>query len=166
MKLITLLIGLLGDNGWPEHLGGYYVQDGDDGFVKWSKVKFTEKCNSAGYVWSIPQNWSGSGRTMPDFRDQPICEDWKTTVISRDMYIAATTKPVVESSCECETCHEGDDYKYLKSKLSEEDQAVLEKLYADLVHTRMDLNWHQAVLDGSWPNAEDHMLRAGWVRLK
>ena len=163
MKLITLLKDLLGHHGWPEEIGGYYVQDGDDGFVKWSKVKFTEKCNDSGLVWTIPSGWSGSGRTMPDFRQQPICEDWRTIVISRDMYIAATAN---KSTCECESCHEGDDYKYLKSKLSMEDQMVLEKIYGELVHTRIDLNWHQAVLDGSWPNAEEHMRRAGWVKIK
>lgn len=67
-------------------------------------------------------------------------------------------------TCKCKGCHESDDFKYLKSKLSEEDQVVLERLYGELVHTRIDLGWYEAVFDGSWPNAEEHMLRAGWVK--
>ncbi len=159
MKLIELLQILLKDKGWPEELGGYYVQDGDDGFVKWSKVPFKQKCSSPdGLFWAMPPN---GRKGMPDFQKQPISEDWETTIVTRDMYISAISKT---SICQCKCCHEGDDYNYLKSKLSEEDQVVLEKLYEELVHTRIDLNWYEAVFDGTWPTAEEHMRRAGWVK--
>lgn len=68
-------------------------------------------------------------------------------------------------TCKCKHCHESDDFEYLKSKLSEEDKAVLERIYCELIHTRIDLNWYEAVFDGSWPNAEEHMRRAGWVKM-
>lgn len=162
MKLIALVTELLNGN-WPASAGGYYVQDGDDGFVKWSSQPFTEKASHSDLVWCLPRNWDkGSTLHMPDFRHQTITEDWKTTIITREMWLEYTG----QKECACTHCQESIDYQYLMSKLSEEDQKILEKIYSELVHTRIDLNWHEAVMDGSWPNAEQHMLRAGWMKME
>lgn len=98
-------------------------------------------------------------------KNKNMSQQWLVAMQGKEI-LTPQEKPSENNPCGCASCHEGEDYAYLKSKLSEEDQEVLERLYAELVHTRIDLNWYEAVFDGSWPNAEEHMARAGWVKAK
>ena len=44
-------------------------------------------------------------------------------------------------------------------------RALIHELYTELMHTEMDLNYAQAVVDGSWPDAAS-VIRTTRARLK
>ena len=65
-------------------------------------------------------------------------------------------------SCDCQTCKDIQRMRAVTSQLNELDTEFLHGLMARLMQTEMDLNWHQAIADGSWPNSVE-ILR-GWLR--
>lgn len=66
-----------------------------------------------------------------------------------------------EKKCDCEFCKlhalrtkalESDDIKFVKKALKE---------FSDLwLFVSEDLNWHMCILDGSWPTAEEILIRS------
>lgn len=68
-------------------------------------------------------------------------------------------------SCGCRYCRQSCDFKELYQALPQELHSILCLIQSELVHTQEELNYMQAIFDGTWPNAEEHMKRLGWGRV-
>jgi hypothetical protein len=65
------------------------------------------------------------------------------------------------SRCTCEWCETISRFRRICDLLPADDAAFVMKFVESHEHTAMDLNWYQAVTDGSWPDSEN-ILR-GWL---
>ncbi len=63
--------------------------------------------------------------------------------------------------CSCRQCIRTNEFCAITEKLSPEDREWMEDFYNAVLQTELDLNWHEAVSDGSWPNSV--MILEGWL---
>lgn len=69
--------------------------------------------------------------------------------------------------CDCKRCQQYAKYDHILKFLQNNGERYVDEfteLYSDLVHTSIDLNHIQAIVDGSWPSAQDYMRSHGWVK--
>lgn len=64
--------------------------------------------------------------------------------------------------CDCDLCKRHRKFeKFLKKyPFSQEDKKFLDKLYEDLNMTEFELDYREAILDGSWPQAKKILERS------
>lgn len=68
-------------------------------------------------------------------------------------------------ACECKSCQTGHKYQIIRTALAPGLQSMLDDVYNELVEAQMDLGRANAVLDCTWPTAEEEMESKGWFRL-
>lgn len=60
------------------------------------------------------------------------------------------------SECQCKVCTDGQMYHSIVYKLeSETDRKFMEKFYDDYCCEMLDANVNQAIIDGTWQNADE-----------
>ena len=57
-------------------------------------------------------------------------------------------------SCACKLCQRNAEVEQRLAKLPASERDYWEGIYELLLHVEMDLNHHQALVDGSWPDAD------------
>lgn len=63
--------------------------------------------------------------------------------------------------CKCRICKRTKRVKkILESRKPTELRRLVEELFDELMQVEDDLNYHQAILDGSWPSAETQLEAA------
>lgn len=64
-------------------------------------------------------------------------------------------------TCNCDQCEDHRRLHAIAANLPKDEANFLWDLMNRFEHAGMDLNWHQAIADGSWPTAE--MILTGWL---
>lgn len=71
------------------------------------------------------------------------------------------TRDELASRCDCEWC---DKLRRVESVIARRDPdelvALVEELYTDNFNVALDVEYHEVILDGSWPGARDILTRA------
>lgn len=69
--------------------------------------------------------------------------------------------------CTCDRCNQYNKWKPLENFLKDKDENLLEifeDMVSTIIHTEMDLNYEQAIIDNTWPSAREQMATKGWFR--
>ena len=60
----------------------------------------------------------------------------------------------------CHICKQSEMVKRIQSKLPEREAKEFRDFVNEYVNIEMDLNYHQAIMDGSWPSAVEQLTDA------
>lgn len=62
---------------------------------------------------------------------------------------------VVRKTCECKVCVQMRAMETNLATLNPEQRSFFEAIYDDLVHASDERDYYRALVDGSWPNADE-----------
>jgi len=63
-------------------------------------------------------------------------------------------------ACNCELCQRDQTFTERLARVPEAERGYWEGIYTSLLHAEMDRDVNAAVIDGSWPDADDWIKRA------
>jgi hypothetical protein len=61
--------------------------------------------------------------------------------------------------CNCQVCQDTRHFRTELKQLPAEHQSIFEGLYDNLLHVEMDRDYYHAILEGSWPSAQEILAR-------
>jgi len=74
----------------------------------------------------------------------------------------------ISRTCACDACKKNDDVMERLQRLPEEERDFFEEMWLDNMHLQLDRDYYRAVIEGSWPNADDiikHIRESREMRL-
>lgn len=68
-------------------------------------------------------------------------------------------------NCDCRSCNQSKVFKEIRGLLCNHPTLLegLEQIQNDYYHESMELSYLQSILAGTWPEAEKHMEKRGWI---
>lgn len=82
-----------------------------------------------------------------------------------DTNVGQATPPAGHTGCNCKLCQQNRVFYAKLAALPEDQRGYFEAVYEDLMETKMDNDYHNCILDGSWTSSVE-ILEAALVRAK
>ncbi len=58
-------------------------------------------------------------------------------------------------ACNCKICVQGREFRRIVSQLPPLDQEWMDEFYEEYCNSGLDANVNEAIIDGTWPNADE-----------